>query len=120
MLSLIKGGWTITVNEVDHGSTYFYPDSQTAHQAIQCQVALQKLTGSNANIGREIYPLLKAAGFTSVNVSPRMVYVDSSRPDLVDGFTKNTFTAMFEGSRESSIVAGLISGTTFDEGIRAL
>ena len=49
-----------------------------------------------------------------------MVYVDSSRPDLVDGFTKNTFTAMIEGLRESSIAAGLISGTTFDDGIRAL
>jgi hypothetical protein len=28
---------------------------------------------------------------------PRMVYVDSNRPDLVDGFTRKTFTAMIEG-----------------------
>ena len=120
MLSLLKVGGTITVIEGDHGSTYFYPDNQAAQKAIQCQVELQKLTGGNAYIGREIYPLLKAAGFSSVNVSPRMVYVDSSRPELVDGFTKNTFTAMIEGVRESSIAAGLISGTTFDDGIRAL
>ena len=53
-------------------------------------------------------------------VSPRLVYVDSSKPGLVDGFTKNTFTAMIEGVRESSISAGLINGTTFDDGIKAL
>ena len=117
---LIKVGGTITVIEGDHGSAYFYPHSEEAHKAIQCQVELQKSAGGNANIGREIYPLLNAAGFSSIHVSPRMVYIDSSKPELVEGFTKNTFTAMIEGVRESSIEAGLISGTVFDEGIRAL
>lgn len=32
-----------------------------------------------------------------------MVYVDSSRADLVDGFTRKTFTAMVEGVREAAI-----------------
>ena len=41
-------------------------------------------------------------------MSPRMVYVDASRPDLVDGFTRKTFTAMIEGVREPAIDAGLI------------
>ena len=117
---LIKVGGTITVIEGDHGSAYFYPDSEAAHKAIQCQVELQKQSGGNANIGREIYPLLNAAGFSSIHVSPRMVYIDSSKPGLVEGFTKNTFTAMIEGVRESSIEAGLISRTVFDEGIKAL
>ena len=49
-----------------------------------------------------------------------MVYVDSSRPDLVEGFTKKTFTAMIEGIRQSSIDAGLIDPKTFDDGIKAL
>ena len=53
-------------------------------------------------------------------ISPRMVYVDSSKPQLVEGFTRNTFTAMVEGVRESAIQAGLIDGATFDEGIKAL
>jgi hypothetical protein len=48
------------------------------------------------------------AGFDSVRVSPRMVHVDSSRPDLVDGFTRKTFTAMIEGIRDPAIAAGLI------------
>ena len=117
---LIKPGGTITVIEGDHGSTYFYPDSKAAHKAIQCQVELQKRAGGNANIGREIYPLLKALDFSFIHVSPRIVYVDSSKPELVKGFTKNTFTAMIKGVRVSSIKAGLIDGATFDEGIRAL
>jgi hypothetical protein len=49
-----------------------------------------------------------------------MVYADSSKPQLVEGFTKNTFTAMIEGVRDSSIAAGLIDAKTFDEGIKGL
>ena len=118
--NLLKAGGTITVIEGDHGSTYFYPDSETAHKAIQCQVALQKRAGGNANIGRELYPLLNSAGFAAIRVSPRMVYVDSSKPHFVEGFTKNTFTAMIKGVRESSIAAGLIDEKTFDDGIKGL
>jgi SAM-dependent methyltransferase len=117
---LLKAGGTFTVIEGDHGSAYFYPDNDAAHRAIQCQVELQKRAGGNANIGRALYPLLSTLGFSSVRVSPRMVYVDSSKPQLVEGFTKNTFTAMIEGVRESSIAAGLIDESTFDEGIKGL
>jgi hypothetical protein len=63
---------------------------------------------------------LNRAGFSFTKVSPRMVYVDSGRPQLVEGFTKNTFTAMIEGVREASINAGLIDAETFDKGIRGL
>jgi ubiquinone/menaquinone biosynthesis C-methylase UbiE len=117
---LVKPGGTVTVIEGDHGSTYFHPDSAAAYDAIRCQVELQRVAGGNANIGRELYPLLRQAGLRNVRVSPRMVYVDSSRPSLVDGFTRKTFTAMIEGVRENAIRAGLISPERFDEGIRAL
>jgi hypothetical protein len=49
-----------------------------------------------------------------------MVYVDSSRPDLVDGFTRKTFTAIIEGIREPAIAARLIERETFDAGVRDL
>jgi hypothetical protein len=49
-----------------------------------------------------------------------MVYVDSSRPDLVDGFTRKTFTAMIEGIREPAIASGLIEPASFDAGVRDL
>jgi SAM-dependent methyltransferase len=117
---LIRPGGTITVIEGDHGSTTFHPDSAAAHEVIDCQVRLQRDAGGDAMIGRRLYPLVAGAGFAGVQVSPRMVYVDASRPDLVDGFTRRTFTAMIEGTREAAVAAGLIEPERFDEGIRAL
>ncbi|MEW6261702.1 MAG: methyltransferase domain-containing protein [Thermodesulfobacteriota bacterium] len=113
----LRPGGTITVIEGDHGSAYFYPDSEAAHKAIQCQVELQRRAGGNAMIGRELYPLLRQAGYDSIRVSPRMVYVDSSKPELVEGFTKKTFTAMIEGVRESAIRVGLADQDAFEKGI---
>jgi SAM-dependent methyltransferase len=118
--NVLRPGGTITVIEGDHGSAYFHPDSEPAHEAIRCQVELQRAAGGNAMIGRELYPLLTAAGFSEVHVSPRMVYVDSSKPDLVDGFTKKTFTAMIEGVRESALATGIVDPEMFDRGIRDL
>jgi trans-aconitate methyltransferase len=117
---LLRPGGTVTVIEGDHGSAYFHPHSPAAHAAIQCQVALQRAAGGNALIGRELYPLMVEAGVEAVSVSPRMVYVDSSRPDLVDGFTRKTFTAMIEGVRESALDAGLIDRESFDAGVADL
>jgi SAM-dependent methyltransferase len=123
-LAILKGalkpGGTITVIEGDHGSTYFHPDSAAAHDAIQCQVELQHAAGGDSNIGRQVYPLLVEAGYDAVHVKPLMVYVDTSRPELVDGFTRKTFTAMIEGVREDAIAAGLIDPERFDTGIRDL
>src|SRR5712692_4509 len=117
---LLKPGGNMTVIEGDHGSTYFHPDSRAAQMAIHCQVELQRLAGGNALIGRQLYPLMVQADLEAVHVSPRMVYVDSSRPDLVDGFTRKTFTAMIEGVRESAIRAGLADPESFDAGVRDL
>jgi len=111
---------TITVIEGDHGSAYFHPDSEAAHKSIQCQVELQRRAGGNAMIGRELYPLLSQAGYSSIHVSPRMGYVDSGKPELVEGFTKKTFTAMIEGIREPAIRSGIIEQNLFDLGIRDL
>lgn len=117
---LIRPGGTITVIEGDHGSTYFHPDSAAARKAIQCLVELQRRAGGNALIGRQLYPLMVEAGLEDVHVSPRMVYVDSSKPSLVDGFTRKTFTSMIEGVRKSAIDARLIDPEYFDTGIRDL
>lgn len=116
----LRPGGTITVIEGDHGSAYFHPDSAAAHAAIRCQVTLQSRAGGNALIGRSLYPLLVSAGYGEVAVSPRMVYVDASKPELVEGFTKKTFAAMIEGVRRSAIDEGLIDHVTFDNGIEAL
>lgn len=117
---VLKPGGAITVIEGDHGSTCFYPDSPAAHKAIACQVELQKRAGGNANIGREVYPLLQKAGFDAIRVSPRMVYVDATKPHFVHGFIRKTFTAMIEGVRGPALDAGLLDAPTFDDGIRDL
>ncbi len=79
---------------------------------------LQARADGNALIGRQLYPLLREAGFDDVAVSPRMVYVDGSRPRLVDGFTRKTFTAMIEGVREPAIAAGLMTAERLRPGHR--
>jgi ubiquinone/menaquinone biosynthesis C-methylase UbiE len=117
---VLRKGGSLTVIEGDHGSAYFYPHSLFAQKAITCQVELQAKHGGNALIGREIYPLLAQAGFTNCRVSPRTVYVDSSRPHLVEGFTKKTFTAMIEGVKKEALECSLISKEGWDIGIRDL
>jgi SAM-dependent methyltransferase len=117
---LLKEGGTITVIEGDHGSTFLHPDDAYARKAVQCLVTLQEQMGGNALIGRQLYPLITSAGYHDVHISPRMVYVDSSRPALVEGFTKLTFTAMVEGVGGMVLEKGLMTLDEWNRGIGAL
>ena len=118
--AVLKPGGTLTAIEGDHGSTFFHPHSAAAWRTIQCLIDVQAAMGGNALIGRELYPLLLGAGFRDVAVSPRFVYVDSSRPAWVEGFTHNTYIAMVEGAREQALAAGLIDRAAWDQGIADL
>lgn len=113
----LKKRGSITVIEGDHGSTYFHPTSMEAQRTIQCLIDAQAGSGGNSLIGRELFPLLTEAGFNDVHVSPRMVYVDASRPSYVEGFTKNTFIAMVEGVHDQAIREGMISQEAWAKGI---
>ncbi len=117
---VLKRDGSITVIEGDHGSAYFHPDSAHARRAIRCLVDIQAGAGGNSLIGRQLYPILKNARFRDVSVSPRMVYVDSGRPGLVEGFTKNTFIAMVEGVRDQAVGTGMMDEADWDRGIRDL
>jgi SAM-dependent methyltransferase len=118
--SHLKPGGTITVIEGDHGSTYFYPESELAMKTIQCLIDIQARLGGNSLIGRQLYPLLNRAGFKDVRVSLRPVYADGSRPVWIEGFTKNTFNAMVEGVKAQAIGMGLIDEDTWEKGIHDL
>ena len=118
--TVLKPGGTITVIEGDHGSAYFHPRSPRADRAIQCLVDLQARAHGDSLIGRALYPLVASAGYRDVRVSPRLVYVDASRPDLVEGFTRLTFTAMVEGVRAPAIAAGMTTAEEFDAGVADL
>jgi SAM-dependent methyltransferase len=120
LMGVLKPGGTITVIEGDHGSAFFYPENEAAKRNIDCLVELQAEAGGDALIGRRLYPVLISAGFGPVSVSPRMIYVDSSRPDLVEGFTKGTFTAMIEGVERDVVSSGMMNKEEWDEGISAL
>jgi SAM-dependent methyltransferase len=118
--AVTRPGGTLTVIEGDHGSVYFHPENADARATIRCLVELQAEGGGDSLIGRRLYPLLVAAGLRNVRVEPKQVYVDSSRPDLVEGFTRNTFSAMVEGVRDKALEAGLIDPQTWDRGIAGL
>jgi SAM-dependent methyltransferase len=120
LVSRLRPGGTLTVIEGDHGSTFFHPDSADARRTVECLVALQARAGGDALIGRRLFPLLSASGLADVAVSPRMVYVDGSRPQWVEGFTRNTFTAMVEGVGEQALAGGLVDRDTWRRGVRDL
>ncbi len=119
LVRVLKPGGSLTVIEGDHGSTLFHPDSAAARASIDCLVQLQRRAGGDALIGRALHPLL-ARQLEAVVVEPRIVYVDSSRPAWVDGFTNKTFIAMVEGVRDDAVAAGLISAERFDAGVHDL
>ena len=117
---VLKKGGSITVIEGDHGSFYCYPESKEASLSVQCLIDAQAHLKGNSLVGRQLYPLLKMADFEEIQVSPRMVYVDSSKPDLVEGFTKKTFISMVEGVKEQALSLNLIDEKTWNKGIADL
>lgn len=118
--NFLRKNGTITVIEGDHGSAFYYPQSELAQKAINCQVKLQALNGGNALIGREIFPLLQKSGFIDCQVDPRMVYADSTKPHLVEEFTRNTFTAMIRGIEKNVLKHQLMTEDEWEQGIKDL
>jgi len=49
-----------------------------------------------------------------------MVYADASRPELVRGFTRDTFIAMVEGVRAPALAHGLMEKHDWDMGMAEL
>lgn len=117
---ILKPGGTITVIEGDHDSVLMHPDNSAARAVIRAQVSVQSRAFGNATIGRRLFPILDTAGFVDLFVSPRIVYADASRPDLVNQFVEKTFTQMIAGVRDRAINQGIISDQKFDLGLRAL
>ncbi|HML05222.1 MAG TPA: methyltransferase domain-containing protein [Methanobacterium sp.] len=117
---VLKKGGSITVIEGDHGSCYFYPETKEAVKAWNCLIECQTGLDCNPMVGREVYPLLKNSGFKDVQVTPKIVYVDSSKPELVEGFNKKTIIAMVEGVKDQAIDSGLIDAESWEKGIKDL
>ena len=120
LLRVLRPGGSLTVIECDHGSAFFHPHSPHATRTIECLNQAQAAAGGDSMIGRRLYPLLRSVGLDDVQVSPRFVYADASRPGWVDGFTRKTFIAMVEGAAEPALRLGLIDKASWDAGIADL
>ena len=117
---VLKPDGSLTVIEGDHGSFYCYPQTAASRQVVRCLIDLQAACGGDALIGRRLYPLLHRARFGDVRVTPRVVYVDPSRPAWEEGFSRNTFIAMVSGVGKAAIDAGLIEPVDWRQGIADL
>lgn len=116
----LKPGGTITVIEGDHGSCYFHPEGKKAIDAWNCLIRVQAHMKGNSLIGRQVYPLLQKAGLREVKVDPRMVYVDSSKPQLVDGFILKTIIPMVEGVKKQALKMKMMKEEAWEKGIEEL
>lgn len=114
---VLRTGGGLRVIEGDHGSFYCHPETAAARRTVACLVEVQAALGGNALIGRQLYPLLGRAGFADRRVVPRVVYVDGSRPELIEGFSRQTFIAMVRGVREQALARGLIDPVAWERGI---
>lgn len=117
---VLKAGGSLTAIEGDHGSCTFHPETDASLRAWNCLIQVQASLGGNSLIGRQLFPLLDRAGFRNLGVSPRMVYIDRSKPDLMDGFVNKTIIPMVEGVKEPALRMGLIDELTWQKGIRDL
>jgi SAM-dependent methyltransferase len=117
---VLRPGGTLTVIEGDHGSCYFHPETPEAVKAWRCLIDSQAAARGNSLIGRQVYPLVRDAGFSHVRVSPRMVYTDAGRPKMVEAFVRRIIIPMVEGVRDRAIADGRIDAATWEKGIRDL
>jgi hypothetical protein len=106
--------------EGDHGSCYFHPATTESISAWNALVEVQAKLGGNSLIGRQLYPLLQQAGFEQIIVSPRMVYIDHSKPWLMDMFVRRTINPMVEGVKAQALAWGLLSPAAWDKGMADL
>jgi ubiquinone/menaquinone biosynthesis C-methylase UbiE len=117
---VLKPGGSLTAIEGDHGSFYCYPQTRAARRVVRCLIDLQAAAGGDALIGRRLYPLLARAGYQEVRVTPRVVYVDPSRPEWEEGFSRQTFIAMVSGAEAAALAQGLIEPAAWRRGIADL
>jgi len=117
---VLKPGGTLTVIEGDHGSCYFYPEGRNALDAWHCLIRVQAQMKGNSLIGRQLYPLLQESGLRGIRVEPRMVYVDSSKPELVDGFILKTIIPMVEGVKKQALEMKMMEEEAWEKGIEEL
>jgi ubiquinone/menaquinone biosynthesis C-methylase UbiE len=117
---VLKTGGSLTAIEGDHGSCYWNPETPESIQAWLSLVKCQAELNADSLIGRRLYPLLNNAGLREIHISPRMVYIDSSKPKLMDSFVEKTIIPMVEGVHQQALESKMIDQNTWAKGINDL
>ncbi len=117
---VLKPGGSITLIEGDHGSCFWHPETKASLKVWDAMIKAQKTLGHDPLIGRRVFPLLKQAGFRVKDVSPRLVYTDSSKPDLMDGVLNRIIVPMVESAKTRILKSNWVDQTTWDRGIKDL
>jgi ubiquinone/menaquinone biosynthesis C-methylase UbiE len=118
--SLLKPGGTIIVIEGDHGSCFWSPETRESRQVWQAMIDAQFALGHNPLIGRQLYPLLREAGFEVKSVVPKWVYTDNNNPVLADGVLNKIIVPMVETARECVLQTKKLDRKTWELGVRDL
>ncbi len=79
MISLTKPGGIVVVEEPDHYSWNYFPESDTWPRFRQVLEATFGING-NINAGRETFSLLRAAGLEDVTIHAAVVALQNSHP----------------------------------------
>ncbi len=118
LFSLIKPGGTITAIETDYGSCCFHPVTREATTAWHAMLRVRQDKCEHPYIGRQLFPLLKSAGFGYVNISQRTMYLDSRRSIQLGRFMHSTILPMIRASRRAAALKKFIAARNFTRGLR--
>ncbi len=117
---VLRPGGSLTVIEGDHGSCFWSPRGEAAPLVWQCLIEEQQALGHHPLIGRELYPLLRRAGFAAPQVTPRWLYADAAQPELLVGGIDRIFVPMVATARQASLQAGRCDAATWERGMREM
>ena len=117
---ILKPGGSITLIEGDHGSCFWYPETEASLQVWNAMILAQKNLSHDPLIGRRIFPLLSQADFDVRDVSPRWVYTDANDLELMDGVVNRIIVPMVESAKVQVLESKLVDEATWDRGIEDL
>jgi SAM-dependent methyltransferase len=114
---ILKPGGSITLIEGDHGSGFWTPETELSRKAWKGLIDSQIALGHDPNIGRQVYPLLRNAGFQISDVSPRWVYADQSKPVLLDGVINQIIAPMVYSAEQQVLDSAFMQGVEWKKGL---
>ena len=117
---VLKPNGSLTVIEGDHGSCFWFPETRESKDVWSSLVKAQQDLGHDPIIGRTLYPLLEQSGYQVENVSPRWIYADYSKPELLDGVVNRIIVPMVESAKEQVLRDGILQEDIWNKGLKDL